>query len=131
MVNCVCANSGCGWAFAYLQLNLLGRVAEIAKVSKCERCGYDTTIDSAHCCVGVGQEPFRLDLGSRNKMKVRLIELAAQMACRQSMPAPDDWPGWGPRSPQKLWKAANEASDKASNQCADWAYELAQIARSL
>jgi len=67
----------------------------------------------------------------RRRLKGRLIELAAQMATRRGMPAPDDWPGWGLRVPQKLWRAARDECDKASDQCADWAYELRKIADAL
>jgi hypothetical protein len=67
----------------------------------------------------------------REKLKARLIELAAQMAMRQGMPSPDEWPGWGGGTPQKLWRAARDECDKASNQCADWAYEIGKIARAL
>lgn len=65
------------------------------------------------------------------RMKARLIELAAQMACRKGMPDPDSWPGWGSRVPQKLWRAAREECDRARDQCADWAYELRKIADAL
>lgn len=61
------------------------------------------------------------------RMKARLIELAAQMALRKGMPDPDSWPGWGPRVPQKLWRAARDECDRARDQCADWAYELRKI----
>lgn len=67
----------------------------------------------------------------REKLKARLIELAAQMAMRQGMPSPDEWPGWGQRVPQKLWRAAREECDRASDQCGDWAYELRKIADAL
>lgn len=66
-----------------------------------------------------------------NMLKARMIQLAAQMATRKGMPAPDDWPGWGPRVPQKLWRAARDECDKASSQCADWAYELRKIADAI
>lgn len=67
----------------------------------------------------------------REKLKARLIELAAQMAMRQGMPSPDEWPGWGQRVPQKLWRAASDECDRASDQCGDWAYELRKIADAL
>ena len=67
----------------------------------------------------------------RMRLKGRLVGLAAQMATRQGMPAPEDWPGWGPRVPQKLWRAASDECDKADRQCGDWAHELRKIADAL
>lgn len=61
----------------------------------------------------------------------RLLELAAQMARHQQMPAPGDWPGWGPRVPQKLWCAAHEECEKAENQCGEWAREIKDVADQL
>lgn len=80
---------------------------------------------------GAGPASVSTDLLERNRLRAKVIELAAQMATRRGMPAPDDWPGWGPRVPQKLWRAARDECDKASDQCADWAYELRKIADAL
>jgi hypothetical protein len=70
-------------------------------------------------------------LVEHQKLKSKMIHLAAQMARRQSMPSPNEWPGWGARTPQKLWKAAKKDCDKADGQCADWAYEIRKIADAL
>jgi hypothetical protein len=67
----------------------------------------------------------------RRRLRSALISLAAQMATRQGMPEPDDWPGWTARVPGKLYRAAVTDCEKASNQCADWAYELRKIADAL
>lgn len=84
------------------------------------------TDNSAAC----GQSRSTAEL-ERDRLRSKVFELAAQMARRQNMPAPDDWPGWGARTPQKLWRAARDECDKAGDQCADWAHELGKIARAL
>ena len=100
-----------------------------------------------HFCTGPGSDDYAdcealvLNLADRvptnaevkggRRLKSALISLAAQMATRRGMPAPDDWPGWGPRVPQKLWRAARGECDKAGDQCGEWAYELRKIADAL
>lgn len=83
----------------------------------------DSSIDGAASALDDGLE--------RRRLQSALITLAAQMARRQNMPSPDDWPGWSARAPQKLWRAARDECERASNQCADWAYEIRKIADAL
>lgn len=85
------------------------------------------TIEAAKMTTGASSPT----LVERGRERARMIELAAQMARRRGMPEPDDWPGWGARVPEKLWRAARDECDKASAQCADWAHELRKIADAL